>query len=138
MKETDAETLAKRFHETYEKLAPKFGYKTREASAVPWEDVPKTNKELMIAVADEILEMEKTMKPNEEKTISVEDPDVLHMLQDPTIDGPQVIIRLPGDLFKKIECAARNEHRSFNGQLWHMACEYGLPEYDADGEPMER
>ncbi len=53
-----AEKLAQRFHERYEELAPEYSYKTREASAVPWEDVPNNNKQLMIAVcapiADEI------------------------------------------------------------------------------------
>jgi hypothetical protein len=44
-----AEEIAKAFHETYERLAPEYGYKTREASAVPWEDVPENNKALMIA-----------------------------------------------------------------------------------------
>ena len=51
-----AEELARLFHETYERLAPDFGYKTREASAVPWEKVPDSNKRLMIAVAAEVLE----------------------------------------------------------------------------------
>lgn len=46
--------LARRFHETYERLAPKFGYETRESSAVPWEVVPEKNKKLMIAVCAEI------------------------------------------------------------------------------------
>ncbi len=50
-----SEELAKRFHETYERLAPDFGYKTREASAKPWKDVPEDNKQLMIAVCKEIL-----------------------------------------------------------------------------------
>lgn len=49
------EPLAREFHETYEKLAPDFGYETREASAKPWEDVPEQNKDLMIAVCREIL-----------------------------------------------------------------------------------
>ena len=47
--------LARLFHETYERLAPDFGYKTREASAVPWADVPDQNKNLMIAVSAEVL-----------------------------------------------------------------------------------
>jgi hypothetical protein len=34
-----AEALARLFHETYERLAPEFGYETRKASAVPWEEV---------------------------------------------------------------------------------------------------
>jgi hypothetical protein len=51
-----AEELAKLFHDTYEELAPGFGYRTREASAVPWSDVPEPNKSLMIAVADKVLE----------------------------------------------------------------------------------
>jgi len=50
------EELAQMFHDTYERLAPQFGYKTREASAVAWEHVPDTNKRLMIAVAHEIIQ----------------------------------------------------------------------------------
>jgi hypothetical protein len=50
-----AESLAQKFHETYERLAPQFSYQTRKASAVPWENVPENNKKLMIAVAKEIL-----------------------------------------------------------------------------------
>lgn len=50
------EALAQLFHETYETLAPEFGYKTREASAVPWADVPRTNKRLMVCVAGRVLE----------------------------------------------------------------------------------
>jgi hypothetical protein len=53
--EMTPEQLAQLFHETYEKLAPDFGYKTREASAKPWADVPEQNKQLMIAVAGEVL-----------------------------------------------------------------------------------
>ena len=51
----DAETMARTFHEAYERLAPSFGYETREASAVAWEDVPEPNKSLMVAVAGEVL-----------------------------------------------------------------------------------
>jgi hypothetical protein len=51
-----AEELAQFFHETYEHLAPSFGYKTREASAKPWAEVPEQNKNLMIAVCREVLE----------------------------------------------------------------------------------
>ena len=50
-----AEALARRFHETYERLAPDYGYKTREASAKPWAEVPEQNKSLMIAVCSELL-----------------------------------------------------------------------------------
>lgn len=45
------EEVARLFHETYERLAPDFGYRTRVASAVPWADVPPGNKALMVAVA---------------------------------------------------------------------------------------
>lgn len=48
--------LARLFHETYETLAPSFGYETREASRKPWEDVPEKNKKLMVAVCEKILE----------------------------------------------------------------------------------
>lgn len=55
MKALEPEALAKRFHEAYERLAPSFGYETREASAKPWEDVPENNRRLMTAVCEEVL-----------------------------------------------------------------------------------
>lgn len=51
------EELAQAFHETYERLAPIFNYETRDESAVDWEDVPESNKQLMIAVVSEIREL---------------------------------------------------------------------------------
>jgi hypothetical protein len=52
------EQLAQLFHETYERLAPEFGYETRKETAVPWSEIPKdnNNKHLMIAVCSAILE----------------------------------------------------------------------------------
>jgi len=57
-----AEQLAQKFHEIYERLAPEHGYETRKASAVPWADVPANNKNLMIAVCNEILTKELTAR----------------------------------------------------------------------------
>jgi hypothetical protein len=51
----DAERVAKAFHESYERQAPSVGYETREASAVPWEEVPEQNRTLMIKVAADLL-----------------------------------------------------------------------------------
>lgn len=51
-----AEEIAREFHEAYERLAPEHGYKTREASAVPWADVPENNKALMMAVAMDLVD----------------------------------------------------------------------------------
>lgn len=53
----DAESVAKLFHETYERLAPTFEYETRPATQVPWEEVPERNKRLMVAVTAEVLAM---------------------------------------------------------------------------------
>jgi hypothetical protein len=47
--------LAQLFHETYERLAPDFGYETRRDSAVPWSEVPEQNRQLMTAVCGEVL-----------------------------------------------------------------------------------
>lgn len=55
-KPLSAENLAERFHKTYEKLAPDFGYKTREDSSVDWADVPDENKKLMIATCEELID----------------------------------------------------------------------------------
>ena len=51
----DPESVAKLFHETYERLAPVFNYETRTETRVPWEKVPEHNKRLMVAVAAEVL-----------------------------------------------------------------------------------
>ena len=53
-REWSDEQIAERFHEAYERLAPSFGYETREASAKPWADVPEQNRALMTAVAAEV------------------------------------------------------------------------------------
>lgn len=48
-----AHELAQAFHEAYERLAPDYGYETREASAKPWSEVPQQNRDLMVAsIAD--------------------------------------------------------------------------------------
>ena len=54
--DVQASNLAQTFHETYERLAPDFGYRTREASAKPWDDVPEQNRALMIATCAEIIQ----------------------------------------------------------------------------------
>ncbi len=51
-----AEQIAQAFHEAYERLAPDFGYETREASAKPWGDVPEQNRSLMIAVVQALID----------------------------------------------------------------------------------
>jgi len=53
----DAEAIARLFHEAYERLAPAFGYETREATRRPWEQVPERNKRLMVAATAEVLAM---------------------------------------------------------------------------------
>lgn len=54
--ESDAETIAAAFHAAYERLAPLHGYETREASAVPWDDVPAENRALMIDTCQTLLD----------------------------------------------------------------------------------
>lgn len=51
-----AETVAIAFHQAYEELAPQYGYRTREASAKPWDEVPAKNAALMVATAARLLE----------------------------------------------------------------------------------
>lgn len=47
--------IAQAVHEEYELLAPMHGYKTRDEPAVPWDEVPFTNRHLMCAVVDRLL-----------------------------------------------------------------------------------
>lgn len=51
-----AETIARDFHATYERIAPDLGYKTRPESAVEWEHVPELNRTVMVAVVKELLD----------------------------------------------------------------------------------
>jgi hypothetical protein len=51
-----AEQIAAAFHEAYERLAPDHGYETRRESAVPWEEVPERNRDLMVAVVQDLLD----------------------------------------------------------------------------------
>jgi hypothetical protein len=53
--EPSADQLAELFHETYERLAPHFGYETRSESAKPWVQVPEQNRRLMTAVCAIVL-----------------------------------------------------------------------------------
>lgn len=50
-----SDEIARRFHATYERLAPSYGYETRRESAVPWESVPERNRRLMSATCDEVV-----------------------------------------------------------------------------------
>lgn len=52
----EADAIAREFHETYERMAPTFGYVTRARSAVPWDEVPATNKSLMRSVVIDLLQ----------------------------------------------------------------------------------
>ncbi len=54
--ESEAEALARRFHEAYELLAPSYGYATRRGSRQPWDRVPERNRRLMVAVAQELID----------------------------------------------------------------------------------
>jgi hypothetical protein len=49
------ELLARTFHESYEQLAPSFGYDTRDDSRQPWEQVPEQNRKLMVATAEAVI-----------------------------------------------------------------------------------
>lgn len=51
----EAEEIAKAFHEAYEAWAPRFGYRTRDASAVPWDQVPSQNRALMCRTVQQLL-----------------------------------------------------------------------------------
>jgi len=50
------EAIAKKFHESYERLAPEHGFATR--GLVPWEEVPEEDRNFMTAVISELLDNE--------------------------------------------------------------------------------
>ena len=51
----NAESMARLFHETYERLAPAFGWRTKKGCNVPFDRLPQRNKALMIATCQTIL-----------------------------------------------------------------------------------
>lgn len=53
---SSASWLAWCFHNIYEELAPKYGYKTRHETAVPFSGLPDENRELMIATCEKLLD----------------------------------------------------------------------------------
>ena len=53
----NAVAIAQEFHRAYEELAPGYGYKTRDESAVPWQEVPPANRQLMEATVEQLLEL---------------------------------------------------------------------------------
>lgn len=50
-----SDQVAEYFHRMYERLAPEFGYKTKEESRVPWENIAPNHRQLMRAVAAEVM-----------------------------------------------------------------------------------
>ena len=49
-----AEGLARKFHETYEKMAPVYGHAPRPEFAVPWDELAEGNRRLLTAVFSEL------------------------------------------------------------------------------------
>ena len=49
------EQLAELFHETYERLAPAFGWKTKKGCHCKFAELPQRNKALMIATCQTVL-----------------------------------------------------------------------------------
>jgi len=54
------EELAHFFHDTYERLAPRYDYETRPDSAKPWRDVPPKNRQLMVETARRVIQWLRT------------------------------------------------------------------------------
>ncbi len=54
----DPEAFARLFHETYERLAPAYQWPTvGRRTACAWVDLPENNRRLMVATAEQILQL---------------------------------------------------------------------------------
>lgn len=51
----NAQSIAPQFHAAYEAFAPIFGYETRPESAVPWDEVPAHQRDLMVQTIGHLL-----------------------------------------------------------------------------------
>lgn len=56
MSDLNIEGIAKLFHDRYEYLAPNYGWKTQEQSAVPWDELPENQKDLMVHVVANLID----------------------------------------------------------------------------------
>jgi len=50
-----AEKLARKFHDEYERLAPEFGWKSQESCRKGFDELPESNRELMVEVARQVI-----------------------------------------------------------------------------------
>ena len=55
--------IAQRFHEVYEQLAPSYGWKTQPESRVSWDELPPSQRELMVATVKRVLD-ESALRPS--------------------------------------------------------------------------
>ena len=106
------EQLAEKFHETYERLAPSFGYSTRKASRVPWREVPTDNRNLMIAVCGEMLKPLAAALPALEEAMAAQDA-CIEAMQEPMACGHFAVNLQPFDSGHEIciVCAERDAAR---------------------------
>ena len=83
--------VAREFHETYERLAPVYGYETRIESAVPWEDVPGENRALMTAtvkiVLGDLCAERDRYREALENIVSDGDPEAIWLYATAALDG---------------------------------------------------
>jgi len=56
MSEPDREYLARWLHHIYEQQASEKGWDTQDGTSVDFAELPKENRETMLAVADELLD----------------------------------------------------------------------------------
>lgn len=99
------EQIAQAFHETYERLAPDHGYETREASAKPWDEVPESNRNLMVAVAAELVDAGVIPTfPRRDGDVTVLGPEVFASADGSVISvGGENYVRQAADVIGKAE-----------------------------------
>lgn len=52
----NSEELAKFFHDEYDKLAPRYGWRTQISTQVTFDQLPDNNRALMVAVCEQVVE----------------------------------------------------------------------------------
>lgn len=83
MKHEDADRIAKEFHDAYESIAPLFGYVTAAESAVPWDEVPQSNKNVVIATVKYLVDGGVIAVPTRSDNTGCDVPDGMGGCSDP-------------------------------------------------------
>lgn len=126
------EQAARTFHETYERLAPRYNYKTRPESAVPWSKVPHENKALMIETTRAVVDVVLAANPptSEPRVVSTDDdPTAAGVIAGPPTTTPdrEALVAEMTQVWQDADNEGESDPHEFIARLADAVLAAGLP-----------